>query len=343
MGEHEQRRAGEAERVKRRDAEEDVAHVHHAGIAEHGVEPLLGDGDEPHVEDVPREQEEEQIGPVLRRAGHQRERDAEQAVEAEFLEHTGVQHRGGGGSRGVGLGCPGVEREERDQDAEAEEQAEVNPRGLRDAAGRHRQRLQAGDAEGAGFGGDAEIERQQTDEQNEAAEGEVDGDLPGGGDPVAGTPDADKKEGRDERQFVERVKEEEIQRGERARGPCDDEHQARVVEARIPLQFLRMRRNPHSGQGHNGGEEQHDEAQAVHAEREGQFPARCEENRGGELVKLGAVLVVTENQGEREEQVERGREQRGLLGAEAQKDGDRGNDGDGDEEIEHGYLKKRMK
>ena len=104
-----------------------------------------------------------------------------------------------------------------------------------------------------------------------------------------------------------------------------------------------MRGDPHGGQGHQGGEEEHEKAQAVHTEREGQFPAWREEHGRLELVQVGAVLVISENQGKREEQVQRGREQRGLLGAGSKKDGDRGNDWDGDEEIEHGYLKKRMK
>ena len=38
-----------------------------------------------------------------------------------------------------------------------------------------------------------------------------------------------------------------------------------------------------------------------------------------------------------------GGEERSLLGAGTKENGDRGDDGDGDEEIEHGYLKKRMK
>ena len=46
---------------------------------------------------------------------------------------------------------------------------------------------------------------------------EIDRDLPGGGVALAAAPDADEQESRDEREFVEGVEEEEIERGKGAR------------------------------------------------------------------------------------------------------------------------------
>ena len=42
---------------------------------------------------------------MVRGVGQQRQGDAEQAVEAEFLQDAGVQHGGGRGRGGVGEGA----------------------------------------------------------------------------------------------------------------------------------------------------------------------------------------------------------------------------------------------
>ena len=44
VGEHQQCRAGGPDDVERGDAQEDIAHVHDARVAEHRVETLLADG-----------------------------------------------------------------------------------------------------------------------------------------------------------------------------------------------------------------------------------------------------------------------------------------------------------
>ena len=54
--------------------------------------------------------------------GDEGDGDAEHSVEAEFFQDAGVEHRGGGGSAGVG-GCrPGVEGEEGNEGAEADDE-----------------------------------------------------------------------------------------------------------------------------------------------------------------------------------------------------------------------------
>ena len=52
----------------------------------------------------------------------QRQRDLDEAVEAELLEHAGMQHRGRAGRGAIAQRRPGVERPQRHENAEAEQQ-----------------------------------------------------------------------------------------------------------------------------------------------------------------------------------------------------------------------------
>ena len=77
--------------------------MHDAGVAEHGVDFLLGDGDEADEEDITDEENDEKVldpfGAVAER--EHGDGDAEETVEAEFLEDPGVQHGDGGWGGGV--------------------------------------------------------------------------------------------------------------------------------------------------------------------------------------------------------------------------------------------------
>ena len=64
---------------------------------------------------------------------------------------------------------------------------------------------------------------------------EIDRDLPGGGEAVARTPDADEQKGRDQRQLVERVEEKEIERSKSADRAAGEEEETGVKE---PLGFF---------------------------------------------------------------------------------------------------------
>ena len=164
-------------------------------------------------------------------SGNKRERDAEQAVEAEFFQHAGVQHRGGRGRGGIGFRRPGVKREERNQNAETDQEKEENLvlRAGQNAAVR-RHRLQSAQVETAQFSRDAAVEQDQAEEQNEAAEPEIDRDLPGRGGAVARAPDADEQKSRDQRQLVEGVEEKQIERSKGADRAARDEEEAGVKE-----------------------------------------------------------------------------------------------------------------
>ena len=231
VAEHEHRRTGETDGISGGDAEEDVAHVHDGRIAEHRVEALLRDGDEADVEDVQHQQNQEQVRPLFRALGEQRDGDAHQSVETELFQHARVQHRGRSRRAGVCAGCPRVEWDERDEHAEADEQPDVDSalRGCGDEAGRlchhdHVERAVAVEQRDIL----REVELREADEQDDAAGGEIDGDAPRGGMALAVAPDADEQESRDERELVEGVEEEQVERCKRARCACADEQDARV-------------------------------------------------------------------------------------------------------------------
>ena len=333
MREHEQRRATEADGVHRGDAEEDVAHVHHARIAEQEVEFLLRDGGKADVDDVPDEQNEEQVGPVFRALGQQRKGNAHQAVEPELFQHTGVEHRRRRGRGGVGRRCPGVEWEEGNQDAEPDEQKDIRTdlrSGGDGSAGR--EFLEVDEVESAQRFRHGEVEIEQADEQDEAAEPEIDRNFPRRRVPLAAAPNTDEQEGRDEREFVEGVEEEEIDRGKRARGSGGDEEQARVVER---LTLFDLRRDPDRGERDDAGEQQHEHAEAVHADEVVQVPFR-RDGRGGEKLKASLRFVVGQEREKREQELRGRRPERGLARRRAEQDAERGEQWDEDDEAKHG-------
>ena len=67
------------------DSEKNVAHVHHARVAEHPIEPLLGDCDQADVNDVPEQQNDEQSRPVSRALRQQGNGQTQKAVQPKFF------------------------------------------------------------------------------------------------------------------------------------------------------------------------------------------------------------------------------------------------------------------
>ena len=62
MGEHEENGALGAQGAGAGNAEEDIAHVHHRGVAEHEVEAFLGESNKTDEEDIAEEKDEEGDG-----------------------------------------------------------------------------------------------------------------------------------------------------------------------------------------------------------------------------------------------------------------------------------------
>src|SRR6266550_6840221 len=210
MGEHQNCCAGRAQDVRAGESEKDVTHVHYARIPEHPIESFLRDGDEANVGDVAEQQDNEQTGPILRAGWDERNRQTQQAIEAEFFQHTGVKHCRRGRSRGVRFRRPSVKRKERDEDAEAEKKKQINislsvRRDLRSRS------LQCAHVEGACASWNALIKQNQPEKQNKTPDREIDRNLPRRGRAIAASPNTDKQKSWDERELVEGVKEKQVQ------------------------------------------------------------------------------------------------------------------------------------
>ena len=85
MSEHQNGRASHTKNASTGNAEKDVAHVHHARVTEHPIEPLLGNCDQADVNDVPQEQNDEQGRPVSRAFRQQRNCQTQKAVHPKFF------------------------------------------------------------------------------------------------------------------------------------------------------------------------------------------------------------------------------------------------------------------
>ena len=76
--------------------------------------------------------------------------------------------------------------------------------------------LQCANIETARRVGHAVIEQDQTEQENEAAERQINRDFPRRGDAISAAPNSDEQKCRNQREFVKGVKEEEIDRRESA-------------------------------------------------------------------------------------------------------------------------------
>jgi hypothetical protein len=100
----------------------DKAHVRHARVADQEVQIALAHGHQSAEQDVAQAQQRQHPHPALRRLRHQRQRDPEQTIQPELLQHAGMEHRGGRGCRRVSDRRPGVKGPERNQNPKAEQQ-----------------------------------------------------------------------------------------------------------------------------------------------------------------------------------------------------------------------------
>ena len=177
-----------------------------------------------------------------------RRHQTENAIKAKLFQHSRMEH-GGGRRRGrVGLGSPCVKGKERNQNPETEEKQQINCAAGLDLARRSHFGNPA-HVEGADILGHAKVETDQADQKNEAAEGKVNRNLPCRSLPVAGTPDPDKKKGRNEGQLVEHIEKECVNRCKGSDCTGGNEKQTRIKP--IPV-FRRSPRDAHRGQRYCG-------------------------------------------------------------------------------------------
>src|SRR4029077_6592809 len=113
------------------------------------------------------------------------------------------------------------------------------------------------------------VEKNQADQQNKTANGEIDRDFPGRAGAVAGSPNSDEQKRRNQRQLVEGVKEKQIDRTESADRAGRNKEETGVKRIFVVVD---LPGEPDRGDGHDGGEQKHEQAQAVHAEGEMDSP-----------------------------------------------------------------------
>ena len=123
VGDHAEDGGVDAEVGEGGDAEHHEAHVGHRRERDQAFHVALRETTQRAVDDADHRQQADPRRPRLRRARQDRERDADEAVGAELQHDRGQQHRAHRRRLGVGVGQPGVEREHRHLDREAEEHA----------------------------------------------------------------------------------------------------------------------------------------------------------------------------------------------------------------------------
>ncbi len=104
------------------DAQDDVAHVADRAVGHQLLEVGLGHGREGAVDDVDDAEQGHPAGQLLGRPRTDRIGDADDAVAAQLQQHAGQDHADRRRRLDVGVGQPGVEREHRHLDGEADEQ-----------------------------------------------------------------------------------------------------------------------------------------------------------------------------------------------------------------------------
>ena len=267
---HLEGRAGDPLRVQREDAEHDEAQVRHRRIGDERLEILLHQRDHRAVQDADERQRRDPRHEGVGRGREERQAEAHEAVGAHLQEHRGQDHRAAGGRRHVRIGQPGVEREERHLDGEGQGERREEP-DLQVRRQLHPLQLQQ--VEGVRLR--LEIEHQDGDEHQRAAEHGVDEELDRRVDPplhdpaaeVVGAvriaPAADQEIHRDQRQLPEDEEEYQVERHEDADHPrFEQQHQGQVRAQPLADPFPGEDQHEHRDQR---GEQHQEQAQAIDA------------------------------------------------------------------------------
>src|SRR5207302_4119000 len=140
---------------------------------------------------------------------------------------AGVQHRRGRRCGGVRFRSPGVERKERNENAEPnqKDQEDVALGINGDCWGRLLQGSEIKTARGLRH---AAIKHDQTKQKDETSGRQIDRNFPCRGLPVAGPPDSDEQESGNQRELVKGVEEKEIERSECPHGAASNKKEASI-------------------------------------------------------------------------------------------------------------------
>ena len=192
----------------------------------------------------------------------QRQREAQEAVGAHLQQNTGQDHRAGGGRFHMGVGQPGVEREHRHLDGEAQEERPEDP--LLDAA-RKLQAHELGNLEGVKpeLAEVLEVQRQDAEQQQDRTGQRVEEEFDGGIEFARAAPHPDDEVHRDQHQLPEDEEQKEIEGDEDADHAHLQEQEHGVVGLDAVLNRVPGRQ--HSEKTDHGREHQEQQADAVDA------------------------------------------------------------------------------
>ena len=119
-----------------------------------------------------------------------------------------------------------------------------------------------------GFG-KGEVEIEQTDQKNKAPQTEINGNFPSSRLAFATSPKADQEEGRNERELMKCIEEEEIHRGKCPRSTRTNQEETGVKEGLALFNFWGQ---PNRRKGDNPCKEQHQQAQPIDTDGVAQLP-----------------------------------------------------------------------
>ncbi len=208
--------AGDAHRIQREHAEHYHRHVADRRVCDQPLPVLLRQRDQRAVNDADDRQQHHHRDEMAGCFRQNRKAEAQESVGAHLQQDGGQNHRAGGRRIGMRVGQPGVEREHRHFDREAEEERQEHPPLQVE---RHVQAMELGDVErvDAGDAVVVEVERQNAEQHDDAADQRVEEELDRRVEPVGAAPDTDQEIHRHQHHFPEQEEQQEIERHERAK------------------------------------------------------------------------------------------------------------------------------
>ena len=194
----------------------DDAHVGHRAIADDVLQVGLGQARRRRRRQCPRWPEGHELGPIVEAHGQQNMATRRHGEGAQLHEHSGMEHGHRAWARRVAYRRPGVERPDRSQDPEAEEQHHKgNPLGpVGEVGGVQPDHVEGLEARRG-------IEQQDAGNDETAAGHEIQGELHGGVFFAGGAPDQDEDVHGHHGDLIEQEEHKEIVGHEDAEDPGD--------------------------------------------------------------------------------------------------------------------------
>ena len=220
MVDHLQHGARQAEAVDGEQAERDQAHLREARVGDHAAQVGRAEGEQRAVDQPAGREHEDRRAEVRDRPRELREHDPQEAVRGRLRDDTAQHRRHLGRGLTVGLGQPGVEREERRLDRERGHEAEEDPVAAARARGDQVERALR------------QPERDDRGQHQQRARHRVDHEQQRRAQPARAAPDADEEVERDEHRLPEDVEEQQVLGDEDADQRAGQQQHQPVVGAR---------------------------------------------------------------------------------------------------------------